>query len=184
MPDVSSAVDVVPALDPMRAGVRAQLALRTPHGGYVIPDTLVVRAIRVFQAREQTDRCHALFEVLVERCMPMFRRMAAGLRHRPEWVEDAIADMTMQLWKEVIDPQETFMEQNFGVYLKRLGADQFKHKLRTEGRIFRTNDKGEVTANVARLPFVEERLQHMIDAALADVDIDEDIQVAAGARTK
>ncbi len=157
MPDASSAVDVAPALDPLaldpdRPGMRTRLAERTSHGGYVIPDTQLVRAIRAFHARGQIDRCHALFGVLMERCMPMFRRMGAGLRHRPEWLEDAIADMMMQLWKEVIDPKETFMEQNFGVYLKRLGADQFKHKLRTEGRIFRTNDKGEVTGRPEHVP--------------------------------
>jgi RNA polymerase sigma factor (sigma-70 family) len=157
MPDVSSTVEVISALDPLaldpvRPGVRAQLGLRTAHGGYVIPDALLVRAIRAFHARGQLDRCHALFGVLVERCTPMFRRMAAGLRHRPEWMDEAIADMMMQLWKEVVDPKEIFIEQNFGVYLKRLGADQFKHKLRTEGRIFRTNDKGEVTGRPEHVP--------------------------------
>jgi RNA polymerase sigma factor (sigma-70 family) len=157
MPDVFAGRGTATALDPLaidpdRPGVRAQLDLRTEQGGFVIPDTLLVRAIRAFHARGQIARSQALFEALYTRCQPMFRRYAAGLRHRPEWRDEAIADMAMQLWKEVIDPRETFMEQNFVVYLKRLCADQFKNKLRTEGRIFRTNERGEVTGRPEHIP--------------------------------
>ncbi len=188
MPDTSSALSGTSTLDPLaldpnRPGVAAQLRMRTEHGGYIIPDGLLVQAIRAFYAKGQIAHCHALFGILRERCMPMFRRMAGGLRHRPEWVEDAIADMTMQLWKEVIDPTETFMVQNFGVYLKRLGADQFKHTLRQEGRIYRTNDRGEVTGrpehipaalidSLDRAPGVDEDATDAIDERMSEIEAD------------
>jgi RNA polymerase sigma factor (sigma-70 family) len=155
MPDLSTATlneRHLLTLDPRREVVRARLSERTERGGYAIPDTEVVRAIRAFDARHLTAPRDLLFEILQRRCMPMFRRMAQGLRHRPEWVEDAIADMTVQLWKEVLDPKETFMVQNFGCYLKRLAVDQFKHTLRTEGHLYRTNEQGHVTGRPEHVP--------------------------------
>lgn len=155
MPDHLAAmqtnVDLL-ALDPRRAEVRERLAARTERGGYVIADALLVQAIRAFDARHQTAPRDLLFELLQRRCMPMFRRMAQGLRRNPEWVQDAIADMTVQLWKEVLDPKEVFMVQNFGCYLKRLAVDQFKHTLRTEGLINRTNDQGQVIGRPDHVP--------------------------------
>ena len=140
------------ALDPRRAEVRERLSARTERGGYFIADALVVRAIRAFDARHLEGPRDMLFELLQRRCMPMFRRMAQGLRRRPEWVQDAIADMTVQLWKEVLDPKETFMVQNFDCYLKRLAVDQFKHTLRSEGLINRTNDHGQVIGRPDHVP--------------------------------
>ncbi len=139
-------------LDPRLPEVQRLLAQRTPHGGYAVPDAALVVAIRAFAARHDIEVRNRLFEVLVQRARPMFRKMAGGLRAHPEWVEDAIADMTMQLWKEVLDPKETFMVQNFGIYLKRLAVDQFKHTLRNEGRIYRTNDQGQVTGRPDHVP--------------------------------
>ena len=139
-------------LDPRQPAVQRQLAQRTTQGGYVVPDAALVVAIRAFAARHDTEARDRLFEVLVQRARPMFRKMAGGLRAHPEWVEDAIADMTMQLWKEVLDPKETFMTQNFGIYLKRLAVDQFKHTLRNEGRLYRTNEQGQVTGRPDHVP--------------------------------
>jgi RNA polymerase sigma factor (sigma-70 family) len=139
-------------LDPRLPEVQRRLAQRTPHGGYVVPDAALVVAIRAFEARRDGEARNRLFEVLVQRARPMFRKMAGGLRAHPEWVEDAIADMTMQLWKEVLDPKETFMVQNFGIYLKRLAVDQFKHTLRNEGRLYRTNEQGQVTGRPDHVP--------------------------------
>lgn len=150
MPDRLDAPD----LDPRRPGVRAKLAERTPTGGYAVPDAALVLALRAFDARHESAPRDTLFELLLQRSMGMFRKMARGLQHRPEWVEDAIAEMTEQLWKEVLDPKETFMVQNFGTYLKRLGADHFKHVLRTEGHGYRVNDSGQVTGRPDHIPAV------------------------------
>jgi len=148
-------LDTMPAperLDPRLPEVQRQLAQRTPHGGYVVPDAALVVALRAFDQYHDSEARNRLFEVLVQRARPMFRKMAGGLRSHPEWVEDAIADMTLQLWKEVLDPKETFMVQNFGIYLKRLAVDQFKHTLRNEGRLYRTNEQGQVTGRPDHVP--------------------------------
>lgn len=150
MPDRQDA----PELDPRRPEVRAKLGERTPTGGYTVPDAALVLAIRAFDARHENAPRDTLFELLLQRSMAMFRKMARGLQHRHEWMEDAIAEMTEQLWKEVLDPQETFMVQNFGTYLKRLGADHFKHVLRTEGHGYRVNDQGQVTGRPDHIPAV------------------------------
>jgi RNA polymerase sigma factor (sigma-70 family) len=139
-------------LDPRRPEVQRRLSQRTPTGGYAVPDAALVVAIRAFDARHDAEPRDRLFELLVLRSRPMFRKMAGGLRSHPEWVEDAIADMTLQLWKEVLDPKETFMVQNFGTYLKRLAVDQFKHTLRNEGRLYRTNEQGQVTGRPDHVP--------------------------------
>jgi RNA polymerase sigma factor (sigma-70 family) len=130
------------------------LTQRTTTGGYVVPDSALVLAIRAFHARGLTAPRDELFTLLLQRSMGMFRKMARGLQHRPEWVEDAIAEMTEQLWKEVLDPKEVFMAQNFGTYLKRLGADHFKGVLRREGYGYRVNEQGQVTGRPEHVPAV------------------------------
>ena len=176
MPDhlAATSTDVeLLALDPRRAEVRERLSARTERGGYVIADALVVRAIRAFDARQMAGPRDMLFELLQRRCMPMFRRMAQGLRRHPEWVQDAIADMTVQLWKEVLNPKETFMVQNFGCYLKRLAVDQFKHTLRTEGLINRTNEQGQVVGRPDHVPAI------LVDSLDRAAGADEDASPAA-----
>ncbi len=138
--------------DPTDARVRSRLAARTPGGGYAVPDTDLVRAIRGYNALGDRARRDTLFTMLLDRCKPMFRKMAQGLAHRPEWREDAIADMTVQLWREVQDPKETFMLQNFGYYLKCLCADNFNRLLRREGYGYRTNEQGQVAGRPEHVP--------------------------------
>lgn len=133
-------------------GVRERLEQRVPGGGYVVPDTQLIRAIRAFDQSGETQQRDTLFTMLLDRCKPMFRKMANGLAHRPEWREDAISDMTVQLWREVLDPRETFMLQNFAHYLKCLCTDNFNRLLRAEGYGFRTNEQGQVTGRPEHVP--------------------------------
>ncbi len=138
--------------DLRRTAVQARLAERANGGGYAVPDVLLVRAIRGFHGRGDTERRDALFARLIERCKPMFQRYAAGLRHRPELREDAIADMVEQLWKEILDPRERFIEQNFAYYLKCLCVDNFKRVLRAEGYGYRLNDQGQIVGRPEHIP--------------------------------
>lgn len=138
--------------DPADPHVLARLAVRTPGGGYAVPDTDLIRAIRGYHTSSRPEKRDQLFTLLLERCKPMFRKMAQGLAHRPQWREDAIADMTVQLWREVLDPKETFMLQNFAYYLKCLCADNFNRLLRAEGYGYRTNEHGQVTGRPEHVP--------------------------------
>ena len=138
--------------DLRRPVVQARLAERIPGGGYVVPDTALVRAIRVCDQRGELAQRDQLFTRLVERCRPMFYRYAGGLRHRPELRDDAIADMIAQLWKETLDPKERFIEQNFAYYLKCLCVDNFKRILRAEGYGYRVNEQGQITGRPEHVP--------------------------------
>ena len=182
MPDETLQMEDVMAVrelaefDPANAQVRARLAVRTPGGGFAVPDTELVRAIRGYHAAGNRVKRDELFTLLLERCKPMFRKMAQGLAHRPEWREDAIADMTVQLWREVLDPRETFMLQNFAYYLKCLCADNFNRLLRAEGHGYRTNEQGQVTGRPEHVPAT---LIDSIDRSPRDDDQEQSVTLLA-----
>ena len=151
-PITAPTIDYAVDFDLRRPYVRARLAERIAGGGYVVPDVALVRAIRVAHERGDDAARDALFELLVIRCRPMFIRYASGLRHRPELREDAIADMIEQLWKEILNPKERFIEMNFAYYLKCLCVDNFKRVLRNEGFGYRVNEQGQVIGRPERVP--------------------------------
>lgn len=140
--------------DLRRPGVGQRLTERTPTGGYVVPDTMLVRALRAHYLDGEIARSHELFEILLDRCKPTFRSKTSGLAGKPTLREDAISEMKVQLWKEAIDPRETFMVQNFGHYIKCLCADHFNRVLRAEGYGYRTNEQGQVTGRPEHVPAV------------------------------
>lgn len=151
MPEESQAI-ALEAFDTRRPAVRARLTQRTPGGGFVVPDADLVRAVRAANQAGAKVQRDALFTLLLERSRPMFRKMAHGLAHRPQWMEDAIADMTVQLWREVLDPNETFMLHNFAYYLKCLCTDNFNRLLRAEGHGYRVNERGQVVGRPEHVP--------------------------------
>ncbi len=136
--------------DPRVPAVRERLAQRASGGGYVVPDTHIVLAIRAYHQQRDIARYQDLFEILIERCRPTLKHFARGLPASER--EDAIEDMTMQLLQEVIDPRETFMTQNFGVYLKRLCVDNFNRALRSSGHAYRVDDQGQVAGRPRHVP--------------------------------
>jgi RNA polymerase sigma factor (sigma-70 family) len=150
--DISDSAVNLADFDLRRSVVQTRLAERVAGGGYAVPDVALVRAIRGFHGRGDTEPRDALFARLIERCKPMFQRYAAGLRHRPELREDAISDMVEQLWKEILDPRERFIEQNFAYYLKCLCVDNFKRVLRAEGYGYRLNDQGQIVGRPEHIP--------------------------------
>lgn len=139
-------------LDPRDADTRALLAKRTPGGGYAIGDAALVRGIRAADARADTEAARELAGMLVTRCLPEFQRRAWGLRHRPELMEDAIANMIEQLLREARDPHEIFMTQNFIHYLRCLCADNFTRVLRQEGLSYRRDAEGRPAGRPQHVP--------------------------------
>lgn len=138
--------------DPRDPRTLARLKKRTPNGGYEIADTELVRAIRAWDAQGMRDIAMELCGLLVERCMPEFRRHAAGLRHRPDLMEDTIEAMIEQVLREALDPSEVFMTQNFIHYLRCLCADNFNRTLRQEGLRYRRDEQGRPTGRPQHIP--------------------------------
>lgn len=138
--------------DPRDPRTMERLRKRTPSGGYEVSDIELVRAIRVWNASGVHDVVNTLCELLVDRCMPEFRRRAMGLRQRPDLMEDAIADMIEQLLREALDPTEIFMTQNFIHYIKCVGIDNFKRKLRNEGLSYNRDEQGRPVGRPQHIP--------------------------------
>jgi DNA-directed RNA polymerase specialized sigma24 family protein len=159
--------------DPRDPRTLARLMKRTPSGGYEIADTELVRAIRGWDAQGLRSVAMELCGLLVERCMPEFRRHAAGLRHRPDLMEDTIAAMIEQVLREALDPSEVFMTQNFIHYLRCLCADNFNRTLRQEGLRYRRDEQGRPTG----------RPQHIPRALIEQIDLPNDDQDEQGAGT-
>lgn len=139
-------------LDPRDPRVQARLHKRTATGGYEIADTELVRAIRAWDAQGLRHLAMQLAQPLIDRCMPQFRRSAAGLRHRPELMEEAIEGMIEQVLIEALDPTEVFMTQNFIHYLRCVCADNFTRMLRQEGLRYRRDEQGRPAGRPNHIP--------------------------------
>jgi len=153
--------------DPRNPHTAERLKQRTSSGGYVVSDADLVRAIRAWKARGESERVRELCEVLVTRCMPEFQRRSYGLRHRPDLMEEAIAGMIEQLLREVQNPREEFMLANFIHYLRCLCADNFQRVLRNEGLSFRRDAQGNP---VGRGMHVPQALVDRLDVPLGEGD--------------
>ncbi|MGE5335242.1 MAG: sigma factor-like helix-turn-helix DNA-binding protein [Nitrososphaerota archaeon] len=153
--------------DPRNPRVLEKLKQRTSSGGYVISDADVVRAIRGWKARGESERVRALSEVLVTRCMPEFQRRSYGLRHRPDLMEEAIAGMVEQLLREAQNPREEFMLANFIHYLRCLCADNFQRVLRQEGLSYRRDAQGNPAGRGMHVP---QALVDRLDVPLTEGD--------------
>jgi len=152
-------------IDPRDPATRERLKRRTPTGGYEIPEAALVLAVRAWGQRGEPERVRALLEVLIERCMPEFKRRAMGLRHRPELMEEAIGGMIEQVLREAQDPSETFMTQNFIHYLRCCCADNFGRVLRSEGLSYRRDEQGRPAGRPLHVP---QALVERIDVAAED----------------
>lgn len=139
-------------LDPRNPAMGEWLARRTPTGGYEIGEATLVLAIRAWDRRGDTARAQALCGVLIDRCMPEFKRRALGLRHRPDLMEEAIGGMIEQVLREARDPHETFMTQNFIHYLRCCCADNFGRVLRQEGLSYRRDEQGRPAGRPLHVP--------------------------------
>ncbi len=165
LPDTTTGAPV--ALDPRDPHTKARLLKRTPNHGYEVADTSLVVAIRHWDAQEQPEAVGMLLQLLLDRCMPEFRRRAMGLRQRPDLMEDAIAAMIEQVIREARDPTEVFMTQNFIHYLKCLCIDNFNRMLRQEGLSYKRDAQGRPVGRPQHIP---RALIERIDVRLDDQD--------------
>ncbi|HEU5440144.1 MAG TPA: hypothetical protein VFU88_12720 [Ktedonobacterales bacterium] len=154
-----------PLLDPRDAAIQARLRERTATGGYAVPETSLVRAIRGWKQHGDAGNVRTLCALLIERCTPEFQRRAWGLRHRPDLMEEAIAGMIEQVLREAQDPSEIFMTQNFIHYLRCCAADNFNRVLRQEGLSYRRDEQGRPAGRPQHVPAA---LVDRIDAAAED----------------
>lgn len=150
--DVAAREGMDTLIDPRDPATRARLLKRVPSGPYDIPEAELVRAIRAWDARGETQVVRDLCELLVDRCMPEFQRRSWGLRHRPELMQDAIGGMIEQLLREARDPGEQFMLLNFIHYLHCLCADNFTRVLRQEGLSYRRDEHGRPVGRPQHIP--------------------------------
>ncbi len=166
LPHQPDATDVAgDLLDPRDPATQARLRLRSATGGYEIPEIALVRAIRAWGQRGEPEKVKLLCGTLIERCMPEFKRRAAGLRHRPQLMEDAIAGMIEQVLREAQDPREIFMTQNFIHYLRCCCADNFGRVLRQEGLSYRRDEQGRPAGRPLHVP---QALVERIDISAED----------------
>jgi DNA-directed RNA polymerase specialized sigma24 family protein len=167
-PDVDGVRNAT-ALDPRNEETLAALRKRTPGGGYEVSDADLVRAIRAWDSKGDLDAVRMLSGLLIDRCMPEFRRRAWGLRHRPDLMEDAISAMIEQTLREARDPNERFMLLNFIHYLHCLCADNFNRILRQEGLSYRRDEQGRPAGRPRHVP---QALVDRIDVPLNDSEED------------
>lgn len=129
-----------------------RLRRRTAEGRYEIAETELVTTIRALRAKGDMAGVRRLCEVLLQRCAPIFQRHTQGLYHRPVLREEAIANMAEHLLREVQDPDETFVTQNFIHYLRCLCADEFNRVLRQEGLYYRRDAEGRPVGRPQHVP--------------------------------
>jgi DNA-directed RNA polymerase specialized sigma24 family protein len=132
--------------------LQERLRRRTTEGRYEISEIDLVLNIRAQHSEGNMDGVRMLSEVLLVRCAPVFQRRTGGLGHRPDLREEAIANMIEHLLREVINPNEIFMTQNFIHYLHCLCADEFTRVLRQEGLHYRRDGDGRPTGRPQHVP--------------------------------
>lgn len=129
-----------------------RLQRRTAEGRYEISESELVTNIRALKAANNTAGVRYLSEKLLQRCAPLFQRHTQGLRHRPDLREEAIANMAEHLLREVLDPNEIFVSQNFIHYLRCLCVDEFNRVLRQEGLGYRRDEEGRPSGRPQHVP--------------------------------
>src|SRR5437868_5498067 len=102
-----------------------RLRRRTPEGRYEISDIELVLAVRQLDAAGDQHGSRVLCEALLMRSWPEFQRHTSGLGHRPDLREEAIAKMGERLLREVKDPKEQFISQNYIHAVRCLCVDEF-----------------------------------------------------------
>jgi DNA-directed RNA polymerase specialized sigma24 family protein len=139
-------------IDPRDPTVLACLSRRTPEGRYEIGDIELVQTVRVLHQQGEMEQSQLLCEVLLKRCSPEFQRHSWGLRQRPELREEAIANMSEQFLREVLNPKEIFLTQNFIHAVRCLCVDEFNRILRQEGLKYQRNEEGRPVGRPHHIP--------------------------------
>ena len=139
-------------LDPHDPTLTVRLSRRTPEGRYEISEIELVRTIRSLHQQGEMEHTQMFCEVLLGRCGPEFQRHSWGLRHRPELREEVIANMCEHLLREVLNPNEIFMTQNFIHDVRCLCVDEFNRILRQEGLRYQRDEEGRPMGRPNHVP--------------------------------
>jgi DNA-directed RNA polymerase specialized sigma24 family protein len=129
-----------------------RLRRRTPEGRYEISDIELVLAVRELDASGDQHGSRLLCEALLLRSWPEFQRHTSGLGHRPDLREEAIANMAERLLREVKDPKEQFIAQNYIHAVRCLCVDEFKRVLRQEGLLYQRGGDGRPLGRPHHVP--------------------------------
>lgn len=162
-------------IDPRDPTVWASLSRKTPEGRYEVGDIELVQTIRTLHQQGEMEQSQRLCEVLLKRCAPEFQRHSWGLRQRPELREEAIANMSEQLLREVLNPKEIFLTQNFIHAVRCLCVDEFNRILRQEGLKYQRNAEGRP---VGRPHHVPRALMEPLQATPLDSEVPPSADVA------
>jgi DNA-directed RNA polymerase specialized sigma24 family protein len=139
-------------IDPRDPRLAERLRERTAEGRYEISDIELVLSVRQLDALGDQDGSRLLCEALVQRSWPEFQRYSKGLAHRPDLREDAIANMTERLLREIKDPKEKFITQNYIHAVRCICVDEFKRVLRQEGLLYQRGGDGRPLGRPRHVP--------------------------------
>jgi DNA-directed RNA polymerase specialized sigma24 family protein len=142
-----------------------RLRRRTAEKRYEISEVELVISIRALLAEGNMTGVRRLSEVLLYRCAPIFQRHTDGLKYRPELREEAIANMGEHLLRDIQNPRETFITQNFITHVRRLCIDEFNYILRQEGLDYKRDHEGRPVGQPNHVP---RALMASIQPAFAD----------------
>ena len=129
-----------------------RLRRRTTEGRYEISDIELVQSVRQLDALGDYDGSRRLCEELVMRSCARIPATYKGLRHRPDLREEAIANMTERLLREVKDPKEQFITQNYIHAVRCMCVDEFKRVLRQEGLLYQRGGDGRPLGRPRHVP--------------------------------
>jgi len=141
-------------IDPRDPTLEERLRRRTPEGRFEISDIELVQSVRQLDVLGDYDGSRRLCEELVWRSALEFQRHAKGLAHRPDLREEAIANMTERLLREVKDPKEQFITQNYIHAVRCICVDEFKRLLRQEGMLYQRGSGGRPLGRPRHVPSV------------------------------
>lgn len=139
-------------IDPRDPRLAERLRRRTTEGRYEISDIELVLSVRQLDVASDQDGSRLLCETLVQRSWPEFQRHTVGLGHRPDLREEAIANMTERLLREIKDPKEKFITQNFIHAVRCICVDEFKRVLRQEGLLYQRGGDGRPVGRPRHVP--------------------------------
>lgn len=131
---------------------------------YAVPDILLVKVIRQALKQRRRDIADPLFIYLLkDRYSNIITyRFFRGLQQYPNLLEEAIAELITRVWKELYEEKDLFIEQNFYVYLSRMGIEVYTMLKRSEGM------QGIPEENAAFKPMhIPQSMLQSIDVALA-----------------
>lgn len=137
--------------DPNDPTLGERLQRKNVAGHYEISEVDLVITIRELLAKHEQSMTRRLCEALLERCLPEFQRYTEQLRHLPELREKAISNIGERFLREVMNPYDLALTQNFPHYVRCLCTDELTRISHQEGLVFMDSDvEKQTTSTKAR----------------------------------